>query len=211
MDYLVALEALSGNWNSLPAAERAVVQSAGEIRRREFATGRIVARRLLTALGARPGPLLPAESGAPSWPAGYTGSIAHSRSACLVVVARRGLVEALGVDIEDVHPIAPATWPLILTDTEHRGLEANNQAAGLSVLRSFCAKEAAFKSGIWPDERRFEPRHFEISWEANEMFSARNGHRSCRGQLLRTAQWLCAVVLSPACAASRREGAFDVA
>jgi hypothetical protein len=74
------------NPEGLPREERSIVAAAVDSRRREFAAGRILARRLLQSLGFD-GPLKRNSDGTPVWPAGIFRSITHcatlaTRSTC---------------------------------------------------------------------------------------------------------------------------------
>lgn len=89
-----------GAWGQLYAEERALVEDAVAKRRREFATGRVLARRAMAALGIAPAPILRDPQGAPVWSDGYVGSISHSAGLAAVVVARSEVVRGLGVDVE---------------------------------------------------------------------------------------------------------------
>src|ERR1700712_1994321 len=57
--------------------EAALVAGAGPARRASFTAGRRCARAALEAVGCPAQPILRAPLGAPLWPAGFTGSIAH--------------------------------------------------------------------------------------------------------------------------------------
>lgn len=136
------------------AAERAIVASARPVRRAEFFTGRALARRALAELGVAPRPILRSERGAPRWPAGTIGSIAHSAGWCAVVVAPGGSARGLGLDLEALDaPIDDAMRRRIATAAE---LEAAAGAAGGldPAVLLFSAKEAVFKAvhpidGTW--------------------------------------------------------------
>jgi 4'-phosphopantetheinyl transferase EntD len=127
--------------------ERAAVAAAGVGRQREFATGRSCARRLLLRLGFAPVALPPLADGAPRWPDGVVGSIAHTPEVCVVAVARRGEVLGLGIDIEDDGALEQRLWPAVLRDGERDWLlqrDEPQQRHFATVL--FSAKESAYKA-----------------------------------------------------------------
>ncbi len=91
-------------------------------------------------------PLLPDASGAPRWPAGVTGSVSHSGSLCVVVVATRERVRGVGVDVEPAEPLERELWPEICTGGERSWLEAQSESERGSWARwFFSAKEAVYK------------------------------------------------------------------
>jgi len=84
--------------------------------------------------------------GAPVWPEGFTGSLAHTECYAVAAVARKEACVALGVDVEPAEPLPADAGDLVLTDDEHdwvRGaLEARPEIARLV----FCAKECVHKA-----------------------------------------------------------------
>jgi 4'-phosphopantetheinyl transferase EntD len=154
---VVAVEAYD---DSVPAmlfpAEEAVVAGAVPKRRHEFATGRRCARAALAELGYPPAPLLPGERGAPSWPAGVTGTITHCAGYRAAVVAPSSLIAALGVDAEPDAPLPPGVLEAIARPEELVRL-ADLRAADDGVRWDrllFCAKEAVYKAWF-PRARRW--------------------------------------------------------
>lgn len=85
--------------------EAALVVRAVAKRRREFATGRTLARQALAELGVAPSPLLVGQRGAPRWPAGTIGSITHCEGYRGCAVAREAALPALGIDAEPDAPL----------------------------------------------------------------------------------------------------------
>ena len=80
-------------------AEAAQVATAVAKRRREFAAGRYLARKLLSRLDLpQDTPLLNGEDRAPVWPEGVAGTISHTRHRAAVAVARSPAVLSLGCD-----------------------------------------------------------------------------------------------------------------
>ncbi len=129
------------------AAEAEAVARAVPARRREFAAGRTAARSALAQLGIPPAPIPMGEGRAPVWPDGIAGSIAHCALGGIVIVARKGAVSALGVDLERDAALAPDLWPGVLTEEEISdlaGLPEDDRGRG--ALDRFVVKEALFKA-----------------------------------------------------------------
>jgi 4'-phosphopantetheinyl transferase EntD len=134
----------SADPSALLAGEGASVATAVEQRRREFAAGRLLARRLLKSFG-HTGPLSRQPDGLPEWPPGVVGSITHCVSLAAVAIGRAADCSGIGIDIEVNRPMPGGVRKLILTDEERRWSEASPVAA----LQVFCAKEALYKA-IFP-------------------------------------------------------------
>lgn len=131
--------------------ERAQVAKAVAKRQREFLTGRAAARAALARLGVSADEVPIAANRTPIWPPGVVGSITHSASECLVAVARRADLRALGLDVEPAEPLEPELWPRICTAVELKWLHGLPAAAqGLWAKHFFCAKEALYK-GQFPE------------------------------------------------------------
>jgi 4'-phosphopantetheinyl transferase EntD len=110
--------------------------------RRQSGAARIVARRLLRALGEPKVALPRSASGAPVWPSGIVGSIAHDDEVAVATVVRSGCLRSLGIDVEPAHALPRELVPIVATATERARY-------GTPVLESrllFCAKEAVFKA-----------------------------------------------------------------
>jgi 4'-phosphopantetheinyl transferase EntD len=85
--------------------EEALVGGAVKKRRREFTTGRHLARRALSELGVAPAALLPGPRREPLWPSGLVGSITHCASYRAAVAARQTAIVTLGIDAEPNEPL----------------------------------------------------------------------------------------------------------
>jgi 4'-phosphopantetheinyl transferase EntD len=111
--------------------------------RRASGAARIVARALLTRLGAgAPAPLTHSPTGAPIWPRGFVGSLAHDADFAVAVAARRGRLIGLGVDVEPAEPLPGDVVDLVLSAAERR--EAMDD--GVKQRLVFVAKEAVYKA-----------------------------------------------------------------
>ena len=124
--------------------EAARVARAADGRRAEFAAGRSLARHALAALGAPACALPSGPGGAPVWPAGYLGSITHSRDHAAAAVARQTDLRALGIDLETGLRFKPGMERLVLLPAEIETLPTQAGRALAATLR-FCAKEAFYK------------------------------------------------------------------
>jgi 4'-phosphopantetheinyl transferase EntD len=130
-------------------------------RRRASGAARLAARLLLPELrGEAAAPLLPrSASGAPVWPEGLIGSLAHDESYAVAAVAARGTLLGLGVDIEPSEPLPQDVEDFVLTEAERRET-ARNPVAGRLV---FTAKEAVYKAVHPLDGSALEYSDIEIS------------------------------------------------
>ena len=137
-------------------------QVAGAVLRRrvEFAAGRYCARRALSRLNIGDFVLRNGADRAPQWPHGVVGAITHTGRAddagyCGVVVARVDDVVTVGLDAEEITPLAPSLWSYVLTQNERRALDAGaSGAAGALAKTIFSAKECFYKAQF-PLSRRF--------------------------------------------------------
>lgn len=107
----------------LPEEAACLSPNAVQKRRREFAAGRAAARQAMRHLGAGPQPVLAGADRAPVWPEGLTGSISHTRSCAMAVLAPAKAVQGLGIDLEEDTPLKEDLVPAICTARE-RGLAA---------------------------------------------------------------------------------------
>ena len=104
---------------------------------------RIAARALLGELGADPSaPLRRRASGAPDWPEGILGSLAHDADVAVAAVALRGRLAGLGIDVEPPEPLPDDVVGFALSDAERRATAGD----GVSRRLVFAAKEAVYKA-----------------------------------------------------------------
>jgi 4'-phosphopantetheinyl transferase EntD len=130
---------------ALHDAELRSISGAFEKRRREFAAGRVCARRALERLGIREYPLLADAEGIPLWPSGVTGSISHAPDFCGTVVARKNAWRSVGFDVEQIARVHPSLWPRLFTPGERSWLEQRERDRNEMAAVLFSAKEAFFK------------------------------------------------------------------
>jgi 4'-phosphopantetheinyl transferase EntD len=129
-------------------AEETLVARATEKRRLEFTTGRECARSALSALGVPAAPILRGYRGAPQWPDGMVGSIAHCAGYCAAAVARAQDLVTVGLDAEPNAPLPGGVLELVSLPAERARLrDLTATAPGISWDRMlFCAKEAVYKA-----------------------------------------------------------------
>ncbi|MGE7387570.1 4'-phosphopantetheinyl transferase family protein [Streptomyces sp. NPDC004126] len=131
------------------ASEEELIAGASAGRRREFSTSRACAREAMADLGVAPVPLLRDAHGAPLWPAGVVGSMAHSKGYRAAAVARSAEVAGIGIDVEPNEPLRHTMVRERVTIPEERG-----QLARLGTCESgihwdrllFAAKESVYKA-----------------------------------------------------------------
>ncbi|PCJ08297.1 MAG: phosphopantetheinyl transferase [Rhodobacteraceae bacterium] len=128
--------------------------NAVDKRRREFSAGRAAAHAAMKDLGWQPQPVLVGKNRAPVWPTGLTGSITHTRSCAMAVVARNDTVRALGIDVEEDTPLSDDLLPAICSDFERAWLRAQANSGQLAKV-IFSAKEAAYKCQYTLSQRFF--------------------------------------------------------
>ena len=137
---------------------------AGSVVERRRATGaaRILARELLCQLGCPRTTALPkSASGAPIWPTGIIGSLAHDPRFAIAAVGKRDDVAALGIDIEPAENL-PFELDLIATPKERLSVISSRHGGRLL----FTAKEAVYKA-VYPLDKVFLEHHdVEIDFDA---------------------------------------------
>jgi 4'-phosphopantetheinyl transferase EntD len=112
------------------------------VRRRASGTARQIARGLMTRFGYAQLPILKSASGAPIWPAGLTGSMAHDDRIAVAAVGLQRDFAAVGIDVEPVVPLPTDMLELIATPRELRAM-ADDPLRGKLL---FAAKEAVYKA-----------------------------------------------------------------
>jgi 4'-phosphopantetheinyl transferase EntD len=142
-DLFIAYRRISvGDEDALLPEESVHFERAPIMARRQSGAARIAAREILARLG-HPAMAIPkTPSGAPLWPAGYVGSLAHDDKWALAAVARRAIFAGVGIDIEPDAPLPDEMIDLVATPAERIRYAP-------SLLRSralFVAKEAVFKA-----------------------------------------------------------------
>jgi 4'-phosphopantetheinyl transferase EntD len=122
--------------------------------RRASGAARIVARELLANFGQAHAPLPRSPSGAPVWPDGIVGSMAHDPWIATAAVARCRDVAVLGVDIELSVQLDSDLAEIVLTESERKRI-ADDPFRGMLF---FVAKEAVYKA-VHPTDHEFLEHH----------------------------------------------------
>ena len=129
---------------SFPAIERRLASGAA----------RRVARELMNSMGFAGLPILRSTFGAPVWPAGIVGSMAHDDRIAVAAVGLRRDLDAVGIDIEPAAPLPPDMLELTVTPRERRAIADNPLGAKLL----FAIKEAVYKAA-YPLDQEFLDFH----------------------------------------------------
>jgi 4'-phosphopantetheinyl transferase EntD len=122
--------------------------AAGAVRSRqaEFAAGRALARAALSKIGGPDAPILRGPKREPVWPAGFTGSITHTRTYAAAAVARTTDAAAIGVDMEDWTRLRAKLEPSILNLEEIEALPSDaSRDRQIAAAAIFSAKESFYK------------------------------------------------------------------
>jgi 4'-phosphopantetheinyl transferase EntD len=114
-------------------------------RLREFAGGRVCARRALAELGHDGFALRRGADRRPIWPNGVVGSITHSSGYCAAAAAPARIFRAIGLDAERVG-VERGLWPQICLPAEINWLESlPEELRTTAATLIFSAKEAFYK------------------------------------------------------------------
>jgi enterobactin synthetase component D len=184
------------------ADEERLIAKAVAKRRHEFRAGRAAARQALAQVGCAPVAILATPQRDPIWPPAFLGSISHSERIALAIAAPCGLLQAMGVDLED-DPRLDEQLVSMVRRPDEAYQQAELARAGIDHAKlCFVAKEAVFKA-LFPRQRvalEFEQlrlvfnvpgRSFEVALRggAGERFSALAGvgRFLCHSQMLAAA------------------------
>jgi 4'-phosphopantetheinyl transferase EntD len=135
-----------GDVELLLPAETLHIGRAVPRRAREFAAGRLCARRAMAEFGIVGFALEAAADRQPIWPDSMVGSITHTADFCAAVAAPRRIASALGLDSEVVGDVKADLLPSICVADEMAWLAAlppSERAAAAALV--FSAKEAFYK------------------------------------------------------------------
>jgi len=115
-------------------------------RQREIIGGRVLARRAMVEMGHNPMEVGQRPNGAPIWPTGLCGSLAHSHSHVAVALARSAQMLSVGIDIDDGRNLGAAASQVGMAE-ELRTIGDHPLADGIegAARLLFSAKEALFK------------------------------------------------------------------
>ncbi len=161
-----------GDENALMPSETPAFAGSVESVRRQSGAARIAARHVLSAFGYGDVPLPRSPSGAPSWPCGIVGSLAHDGVVALAAVAPVDQVFALGIDVEPASELPPE-----LVDRVATPLERIRYARDLLASRLlFVIKEAVYKAMHPLDGQFIDFPDVEVDLDMQSA-TTRTGHR----------------------------------
>lgn len=126
---------------SIPARQPAMRSASG--------AARWIAHLLLADIGVNDFALLRTPSGAPAWPGGITGSLAHDDDMAVAAVAVVGQIRSLGIDVEPALPLPDDIFALVAIPADQADT-ADRHLAGRIL---FAAKEAVYKA-VYPLDRQ---------------------------------------------------------
>lgn len=197
---LVVSAPICGQISSLTSGERAIVSRAVDKRKTQFATGRILARRLLSDLGYFGFELLRDKDRVPVWPEDVVGSISHTEGLCVVAIASARNRVGIGIDVEPDQPVKAGVEKIVCRTRERDWVESGGASEyGRRCRAVFCVKEAVYKS-FFPRLRRvwgFQEVGVDIDLDENT-FRAQLPEDADRpeveGRILRREGWILSAV-----------------
>ena len=110
--------------------------------KRASGASRIVARSLMLQLGQPQQAIPRSASGAPVWPAGLVGSLAHDSRVAVAAMARRSDFISLGIDVEPAEPLDADLMNVVATSGERDRITDDPLQGHLL----FAIKEAVYKA-----------------------------------------------------------------
>jgi 4'-phosphopantetheinyl transferase EntD len=159
-----------GDEHALMPQEAPAFAASVEKVRRASGAARTLARQLLAQLGHSDWPLVKGAAGAPIWPAGIVGSLAHDRRVAIAAVARRREFVGVGVDVEPSEQLPADLLEMVATPRERTKIVDDPYRGRLL----FAAKEAVYKA-VYPLDGTFLEHHdVEVSL-ADRKATLRNG------------------------------------
>lgn len=122
--------------------ERRAFDGANAARLAAGGAVRVLARELLSVHGVEAPVIGRTHFGAPIWPKGMVGSLAHDETTAVAAIARADRIALLGIDAEPAEPLPEEVWDLVL-DPRDRWRDALFKAPDRIA---FCVKEAVYKA-----------------------------------------------------------------
>jgi 4'-phosphopantetheinyl transferase EntD len=143
-----------GDQNALLPAELESLGNTVTKVRRASGAARIAARELMESFGRVDQPIPKSSSGAPIWPEGIVGSLAHDATIAVAALAASRDFMSVGIDLEPAEALEPDLLDLIAKPSERAATRPD--PFGGRVL--FVAKEAVYKA-VYPLDRVFLDHH----------------------------------------------------
>lgn len=160
-----------GDEDALFEAEAAAIGKSALKVRRQSGAARIAAREIIRALGRGEVAIPRSGSGAPLWPQGLVGSLAHDDTVALAALASAREFTGLGIDVEPAVPLPSELIELVATPAER----SRYGAAPLAGRVLFAVKEAIYKARNQIDGLFLDFQDIEVELETNRGLT-RNGH-----------------------------------
>lgn len=135
-------EISAGDERALFEEERIAAHTHRLDRLRASGAARIAARTILGDFGHFRASLPRGPTGAPQWPPGIVGSLAHDDRIAVAVIASTEDCASLGVDVEPASPLPGDLVEMVATPRERAWLRDDR----LQARMLFCAKEAIYKA-----------------------------------------------------------------
>ena len=152
----------AGDEDALRPEEVLAFQAAVASVRRQAGAARMIARSLLGLMGEAASAIPRSTSGAPIWPSGIVGSLAHDDTVAVAAIGRARDVVAVGIDIEPDDPLPPELVSVVATPSERRRYSPTI----LASRRLFAAKEAVFKAAFSVDATYLDFHDIEVDFAA---------------------------------------------
>lgn len=159
-----------GDENALTPAEAPAFAASVVKVRRASGAARILARQLLNRVGHVESAIPKSSAGAPIWPEGVVGSLAHDAHVAVAAVAMRRDFSAIGIDVEPAELLPPELLELVATPKER--LKISDDPYRGQLL--FVAKEAVYKAVYPLDQVFLDHQDVEIDFADRKGF-VRNG------------------------------------
>jgi len=138
----------------IPGAESRLTPSMRRVHQSRSA--RALAIDLLSEQGHETLEIRKNPGGAPVWPEGFVGSLAHTDCYAAATVARTDKCVALGIDVEPAEPLPADAGEIVLTEDERAWVSTVETTRPEIARLVFCAKECVHKAvhplrGAWLD------------------------------------------------------------
>ncbi|ENN86519.1 hypothetical protein RHSP_08972 [Rhizobium freirei PRF 81] len=151
----------------LPQEARTITSRQLHARRASGAV-RAIARQLLVLEGIENPVIRRSASGAPLWPEGITGSLAHDEVMAVAAVARKTGTVSLGIDVEPAEPLPDDIAAIVPISGDI--LEGVDQHLALRLL--FSAKEAVYKASYPLDGKVLGYEHIAVDLRGRKAVTA---------------------------------------
>ncbi|MBZ5763786.1 4'-phosphopantetheinyl transferase superfamily protein [Rhizobium sp. VS19-DR104.2] len=139
-------------------------------RQRQSGAARHVARSLLSHWGGGNVTIPKNIDGAPTWPEGIVGSIAHDDTVAMAIVASDAKLRGVGIDVEPDLRLPVELVPLVLTPREQASYCSDVE----QMKQIFVIKEAVYKSWYPTFKQFLDFQDIELDLEQKRAYIARS-------------------------------------